>query len=248
MKALRSMRMKVSVAVVLTSAFLGGVSCKLKLSPPPATGASTAAPTTSAFARGAPSGVAPSKQATTEPSPAATREAGDGFLGVVVALNPSAGALGNVSGVRVARIQDGSPASRSQLKLYDVIHAVNAQPIVATGSPIESFRDAIAGCSPGQTITMDVVRAWPDGEPKHFTVEVQLGKRPAGGIPESLPDPNWTLEQVTAGMTRLGFKLTSTSGDPRVKGSEVWTKADAQLTVYYIHGKVEHTMELIASP
>ena len=95
-----------------------------------------------------------------------------GWFGVDVAeLSPELAESLGIRGTRgaiVGAIEPGSPASRSGIKLGDVIVAVNGRDVADTSSAI----NAIAEIPPGKTVPVKVVR-----RNQSLTLEVVVGKR-----------------------------------------------------------------------
>lgn len=103
-----------------------------------------------------------------------------GHLGIVVqsVTDDIASSLGLSSprGVIVSQVQQGSPAERAGLKQGDVILALNGNAV----SDPNSFRNNIAGTTPGQTVTL---RIWREGNEQElrptlgeFTAEGRRGR------------------------------------------------------------------------
>ena len=95
-----------------------------------------------------------------------------GWFGVDVGeLSPELAESLGIRGTRgaiVGAIEPGSPASRSGIKLGDVIVAVNGRDVADTSSAI----NAIAEIPPGKTVPVKVVR-----RSQTLTLEVVVGKR-----------------------------------------------------------------------
>jgi putative serine protease PepD len=87
------------------------------------------------------------------------------FVGVDLVSNSAGGAQIGRAGVKA-----GSPAATAGLKPYDLITAVNGQPITST----DQFIAGVDTYKPGQTVTMTVKRG---GQTLH--IKVTLGTRPA---------------------------------------------------------------------
>jgi len=99
-----------------------------------------------------------------------------GYLGVSAAdLTPEiAEQLGispKIKGVIVSDVQADEPADRAGVKPYDIITAVNGDPITNA----QDLTVKISGSTIGTTVKLDVIRA---GKPK--TLEVLLSERPNG--------------------------------------------------------------------
>ncbi len=98
-------------------------------------------------------------------------------------------------GALVTSIQPDSPASKSDLKVDDVIVAVDGQPVHDTWE----LQKAIASRKPGSVVTLDVIR-----NRKRIKVRVKLGEMPAkyAGLEEEKPEQRAEARKV------LGLRVT----------------------------------------
>ncbi len=112
-----------------------------------------------------------------------------GWLGIAIAdLNPQLSrhlGLKIEEGVLVQGIEKGTPAAKSGLKVYDVIVAVNDQPVASA----KELSNKIAEVRPRTKISLKLYR-----EKKLITVTVAVGKRPSedklrGEEPETEKEP-----------------------------------------------------------
>ncbi|NNF77395.1 MAG: PDZ domain-containing protein, partial [Rhizobiales bacterium] len=128
-----------------------------------------------------------------------------GWLGVVIqpVTKDIAESLGleQVSGVIIADVQDGSPASKAGLRSGDTI-------LTLDGKEVESPRDLarkVAAIKPGEKPTLELIR---DGKPmtKKVTIAKLPGKKKVASTERLDDEPKVSLAS-------LGLELSSTEGE-----------------------------------
>lgn len=103
----------------------------------------------------------PSPATTSAPSTAATTAPAKGYLGIVVAEVPDAlrsqlsGVLAEQPGALVVAVQSGSAAASAGLERFDVVVAIDDDPISDPADLVDSVRAEVAGAR----LTLEVVRA-----------------------------------------------------------------------------------------
>ena len=135
-----------------------------------------------------------------------------GFIGVALKdvdpdLQRSLG-LGQARGALVQDVTEGSPGQRAGLRPYDLITAVEGQPVTSNDELIRR----IAATAPGTAVSVDLVR---DARP--VRVVVKLAERPGRG-----PDPRAPRREVapvrpTSGASPLGLAVRDLGRDDAVR-------------------------------
>jgi len=104
-----------------------------------------------------------------------------GWLGLVVRDAP-----GNM-GVMVGEIVEGSPADSSNIQEYDLIIALNGNNI----PNLERFKEMVLSQSPGETVTLTIIR-----RKKRLEIPIRLKERESGIDWERLA-PDFRIEKIT---------------------------------------------------
>jgi serine protease Do len=121
------------------------------------------------------------------------------------------------NGLVVDLIQTNGPAFKSELKRFDIIKAVEGQPV----SNVQELRDAIRTKKIGSTIVLDIVRlddpggrkdlqikvkteAWPDEE-------ISMVRRDRNADPDSTAALGLTVQTVTEALAKA-FEVTKVEG------------------------------------
>ena len=148
-----------------------------------------------------------------------------GYLGVVIQeltsdLAKSFG-IESGTGILVAQVSDGSPASKAGLRQGDVIVAFQGEPVKSVGS----FRNRVALVPPGTEVALALIR---DGERR--TLRVTLGAlsadKPAAGDPvQSTGEIGLTVQTLTPQLaeqfgTRAGQGVIVTAVRPGSIGAQ----------------------------
>jgi S1-C subfamily serine protease len=135
---------------------------------------------------------------------------GRGYLGVSVGKRRQFYFLSNgtheLPGLMVARIQYDSPASRSELKLGDVIHAVDGRS-VGEEEP-QRFIDWISSLSPGKVITLTVSHRDDADNVSNVTTPAKIEIAPRVRQPGS-------LIRITVGNRDTSGPLAKSQGDQK---------------------------------
>jgi serine protease Do len=127
------------------------------------------------------------------------------FLGVSAAdLSPEIAEQLNINpklkGVIVSDVQPGQSADQAGVKPYDVITAINGEPILNSSD----LTLKVSGATIGKTIKLDLVRA---GKPK--SIEVKLNARPTEA--ELAAGYNRRAHPSSSSFDEYGFKVAETS-------------------------------------
>lgn len=77
-------------------------------------------------------------------------------------------------GVLVANVNDGSPAAEAGLKVYDVIIGFNGNTI----NNFDDLKDWLDECEVGQTVTVEVLRGYMNGETETVELTMTLQQKP----------------------------------------------------------------------
>jgi serine protease Do len=132
-----------------------------------------------------------------------------GFIGVALKdvdpdLQRSLG-LGSMRGALVQDVTEKSPGERAGLRPYDLITAVDGQPVASNDELIRR----IAATPPGTTVTVDLVR-----DTRPMTVVVKLSERP--GKPADSTEPGREARpsvRPTSGTSPLGLAVRDLDRD-----------------------------------
>jgi serine protease Do len=144
----------------------------------------------------------------------ATGQIDRGFLGVRPddVTNDVAKSMGleDTKGALITEVTEGSPADKAGLKTYDVVTAVNGQPVESA----QDFRNKIAKAKPGSEAKMTVIR---EGERKTVTATLERrdADKLAGDTKTTDKDTLLGLEVATltkADAQRLGFDGDTPTG------------------------------------
>jgi serine protease Do len=144
----------------------------------------------------------------------ATGQIDRGFLGVRPddVTNDVAKSMGleDTKGALITEVTEGSPADKAGLKTYDVVTAVNGQPVESA----QDFRNKIAKAKPGSEAKMTVIR---EGERKTVTATLERrdADKLAGDTKTTDKDTLLGLEVATltkADAQRYGFDGDTPTG------------------------------------
>jgi S1-C subfamily serine protease len=78
---------------------------------------------------------------------------------------------GDINGVFIASVAEGSPAEKGGLEAHDIITKLDGEEVTS----LDGFTQAIAAHAPGDKVTLTIVRA---GEDKEMEIAVTLGEHP----------------------------------------------------------------------
>ena len=132
----------------------------------------------------------------------ATGRVARGFLGVALrgvdAEVQQALGLGGAAGALVQDVTAGSPADRAGLRPYDLITAIDGQPVDGDAPALR----LVARSEPGRAARLDFLR---DG--RRQTVTVRLAERPARVAPDGLPTVREPVRTRDLGPAELGMTV-----------------------------------------
>ncbi len=132
----------------------------------------------------------------------ATGRVARGFLGVALrgvdAEVQQALGLGSAAGALVQDVTAGSPAERAGLRPYDLITAIDGQPVDGDAPALRM----VARSEPGRAARLDFLR---DG--RRQTATVRLAERPARVAPDGLPAVREPVRTRDLGPAELGMTV-----------------------------------------